>query len=364
MKRYSASARWDTLLVAAVVLTAGVCANAQQAIPPADGVQSNDGAPSDDRVQSDDKAQQAGEPDGPIVRIAPGGEDIDLPNAPITGGIIADEPNRVPAYWIGITGRRVLSPVLRTQLQLAEDLGIVVEGVVPESPAAKAGLSQHDVILRAGEEPVLDMRVLQQVVLQSGSEPIELQLIRMGQEMTVTVVPEKRPAGALAPMGPSARNFSGRIRHPDQLQRLLEELQRRGGFHPDALDGMLRGGQPGMDQMPSDLSVTITREGDGPTKISVKRGGDSWEIAADDPEALEQLPEDIRPFVERMLKGSGGQIAPGQHHFDHGALEGLLPLDQLPEMQFRGGGPSQMLERMEKLEERFQDLQERLEKEQ
>jgi PDZ domain-containing protein len=349
MKSLSSSGRWDTLLVAAVVLTAGVCANAQQTIP------------ATDEVQPENESQSAAEPEGPIVEIMPmpGGLDIDLPNGPITGGAIVDEPNQAPAHWIGLSGRSVLSPVLRTQLQLAEDLGVVVEQVVPDSPAAKADIRRHDVILRAGGEPVLDMRVLQQVVLRSGSEPIELQLIRMGQETTVTVVPEKRPAGALVPRTGQGPNILGRVRSQDQLQRLLEQLQRRGNPHPQGL-----GGLPGMGRMPADLSVSITREGDGPIKVTVKRGGDSWEIVADDPTALEQLPEEIRPFVERMLPGAGSRFDLGLPNFNGGPLDGLLPPKQPPEIQLPDSGSNQMLERMEKLEERFRELQQRLEQEQ
>ena len=37
------------------------------------------------------------------------------------------------------------SEVLRTHLQLAEDMGVVVEDVIADSPAAKAGLRKHDI---------------------------------------------------------------------------------------------------------------------------------------------------------------------------------------------------------------------------
>jgi hypothetical protein len=61
----------------------------------------------------------------------------------------------------------------------------------------------------------------------------------------------------------------------------------------------------------------------------------------DDPGSLNQLPEDLRPFVEQMLHGR-----PNAMNFRRG---------DLPEF-----GDGRLRERLERMERRMQELQERL----
>src|SRR5229473_3240542 len=44
---------------------------------------------------------------------------------------------------------------LRAQLDIPEGVGVVVTGVNQESAAAKAGLLQHDLVLKAGDKAIL-----------------------------------------------------------------------------------------------------------------------------------------------------------------------------------------------------------------
>ena len=54
------------------------------------------------------------------------------------------------------------------------------------------------------------------------------------------------------------------------------------------------------------MSISVQKQNDKPTHITVQRGNDKWEITGDDAEALKKLPDDLRPAVERMLHGGGG----------------------------------------------------------
>ena len=87
---------WDSLLIASVAVIAVVCAQAQQV------------------ALGEDE-----QPNGRIVQISP---DQDA-------GVVVEGEEVVvePKYWIGIQGRSVESEVLRTHLQLAQDMGVVVE---------------------------------------------------------------------------------------------------------------------------------------------------------------------------------------------------------------------------------------------
>jgi len=124
------------------------------------------------------------------------------------------------------------------------------------------------------------------------------------------------------------------------------------------------------------VSVSIQRNNDGPAQITVKQGDQTWQIEGDDEESLKQLPDDVRPFVQRMLNGQNNFQGFGDA-FDFGdlnaELEGLLPRG-LGGFGQRGEGirrrhfnqqelnqqEDQLQKRMEQMEKRLQQLQERL----
>jgi hypothetical protein len=46
------------------------------------------------------------------------------------------------------------------------------------------------------------------------------------------------------------------------------------------------------------MTIIVHKQGEHPTKITVTRGEDSWEVTEQE---LDKLPDDVRPHVERML---------------------------------------------------------------
>ena len=87
--------------------------------------------------------------DGPIVAISPDGGELHADVAHDEG-----QADPEPAYWLGIQGQPLDSAVLRTHLQLADEVGVVVEDVVKDSPAEKAGLRRHDVLIDVNGEQI------------------------------------------------------------------------------------------------------------------------------------------------------------------------------------------------------------------
>lgn len=70
---------------------------------------------------------------------------------------------QAPKPALGVT----ISPVpavLRTQLSVKEGEGVVVEEVLPDTPAARLGLKRHDVILSVNGSPVADARGIRTAV--------------------------------------------------------------------------------------------------------------------------------------------------------------------------------------------------------
>ncbi len=69
--------------------------------------------------------------------------------------------------------------------------------VLPESPAAKAGVKNYDVILEAREKPVGSLKDLRAQVNASGGKKLSLKLLRGAKSWQIPVTPEG--SGARAP---------------------------------------------------------------------------------------------------------------------------------------------------------------------
>jgi membrane-associated protease RseP (regulator of RpoE activity) len=255
---------------------------------------------------------------GRIVRIGPDDDAVTVPTLPPPAQANRPEQPAAPEFWVGILGGPV-TPELRAHVELPEGQGVLVREVRPNSPAAQAGIKVYDIVLRAGETPIREMADLAELVRVEGQRDgqLTLEVVRKGQRETAWVKPEKRPADlALQPEQPAiGGGVEGLpfLNNNPALRQMLEGLM--GGengfefrqFGPGVILGEdgFRGAFRGMPDMPSGVSISVQKEGDQPARATVERGEERWEVRGDDPESLKQLPEDLRPAVERLLRGDG-----------------------------------------------------------
>jgi membrane-associated protease RseP (regulator of RpoE activity) len=100
-----------------------------------------------------------------------------------------DEPVRAgPVAFLGVSA----SPPpreLAAHLSIPRDTGLVVEGVIPDSPAAKAGLQQNDVLTKLGDQILIHPRQLS-VLVANGKEgdSVNVSFIRKGEPKEVNVI--------------------------------------------------------------------------------------------------------------------------------------------------------------------------------
>ena len=111
------------------------------------------------QAQNDERA------DGKVVKIGRADGDAakpDLPPPNDGAGIPVPTPRvPMPKYWIGLLGGSITPDnPLRAHLDLPENQGLIVANVVPDGPAAKAGLKQHDILLRANDTDLHEMQDL------------------------------------------------------------------------------------------------------------------------------------------------------------------------------------------------------------
>lgn len=109
------------------------------------------------------------------------------------------EDGRVVRGWLGI----YMDPVdhdLADKLQFDEPRGVVVESVVQNSPAEKAGIQPRDIILEFDGEVVRDINHLRYTVAAKRvGKPIKIKVLRKGsQEKQLTVKLAERTAEAVA----------------------------------------------------------------------------------------------------------------------------------------------------------------------
>lgn len=85
---------------------------------------------------------------------------------------------------------RPVNEAMRSQLDLG-DRGLLVLSVSDDSPAAKAGIEKHDVLIFADDKELETKKDLEEIVQLAGEEKqsFSLGLIRRGKEITVEVSP-------------------------------------------------------------------------------------------------------------------------------------------------------------------------------
>ena len=200
-----------------------------------------------------------------------------------------------PKQWLGVFCRPV-DEALRTQLELPARQGIVVDGVAPDSPAEKAGLKRHDVLLAVDDKPLADPTELLKLVEDAGVQKLVFKVIRNGEEQTVEVTL------ALRPEHPEGEAFQLPRQNLDPIRLWVDRLNdpTHGAIHLRGFGPAVMFGQREMPKLPDGVSIQINKTGQEPAKIVVARGEEKWELT-DNPEQLAKLPDDLRPAVEAML---------------------------------------------------------------
>ena len=101
----------------------------------------------------------------------------------------------VGKYMLGVHCKPV-SPALRYHLGLSDDVGLMVESVTKNSPAAAAGIQKHDVLLYANQTGLSTVDDLVNAIDKAGGEglPVSLNLLSKGKEVGAELEPIERPA--------------------------------------------------------------------------------------------------------------------------------------------------------------------------
>ncbi len=104
-------------------------------------------------------------------------------------------------FMIGVNCKRV-SELLASQLGLEPNTGLVVQSVSNDSPAAKAGIQKHDILMFVEDRELSKISDLNEVVDKAGKEKagVSLTIIRGGKEIGIDVGVVERPEQANNPI--------------------------------------------------------------------------------------------------------------------------------------------------------------------
>jgi peptidoglycan hydrolase CwlO-like protein len=96
-------------------------------------------------------------------------------------------------FMLGVSCAPV-ADALRSQMNLEEGVGLVVESVFDDTAAKKAGIREHDVLVRAGEKKLQGPEDLVEAVQAAGQEnnKLNVTLLRGGKEKSIEVTPTER----------------------------------------------------------------------------------------------------------------------------------------------------------------------------
>jgi serine protease Do len=162
------------------------------------------------------------------------------PHPPPPGG--HEKAPKVPVIVLGVETSQVPT-VVSEQLGLSKGLGLVVEYVVPDSPAAVAGIQQNDILKMLNDQILIEPSQLRKL-LQTFSDgaDVTLTVLRKGQEQKVTVKLTKKERPQRHSWAPGDKHeahwdFDDTGDLGEQMQGLKEQLQEQLG----AQRGMIRG---------------------------------------------------------------------------------------------------------------------------
>jgi len=106
------------------------------------------------------------------------------------------DTGRVVRPYVGVS-YQMLTPQLASYYKVSQQQGAYITGVMPNTPAAKAGLQAQDVIIAVDDRPLGDNYSLFTALLHyKPGDNVTLKIMRGGKEQTLTVALTERPSEA------------------------------------------------------------------------------------------------------------------------------------------------------------------------
>lgn len=153
-------------------------------------------------------------------------------------------PLRRPAF-LGVQ-MLPLTPDIQQRLKIEAAAGVVVVDVLPNSPAAKAGLKRDDVVTAIDNQPVKDPMELRNAIQTAGpGKEVTLQVLRGTEKVSVKATlgqpsfgmfqPQGEglmPAGGFGPIGDTNRRIQELEQRLEEVQKRIDALEKKSNHGP------------------------------------------------------------------------------------------------------------------------------------
>ncbi len=265
------------------------------------------------------------------------------------------QPAAAESAYLGVATSDV-PDLLAAHLGLKPGEGIVVQGVMPDGPAAKAGIAKHDVITRLAGQPVASAEDLSAKVREHRpGEVVRLNVIREGKASETDVTLGSRPAEVAGirpePLGDLnlqglPKELADRVRGviegnlgamewqpgdagafeaPPQMEDAMRQMKERmekamqGLAIPKTPDGLAAEGQHAATIRLMDEQGSIElKSTDGSKEVTIrdKENHITWTGPWDTEQDRAAAPADVRQRVERLnldtrIQGNGIHLRGG-----------------------------------------------------
>ncbi len=252
------------------------------------------------------------------------------------GGAKAPDGPWKPHAFLGVELGAV-EPALAMQLGIDEGTGALVNMVIEDSPADKAGIEKHDVIVRIDDNDVKGpVDLSESIRKRKKDDKVKIELIRAGKTTEVqATLSEKAPLESgrfrdilkrySLPLIPRMRVFKA---HPDDSDFVIQletddgtgdkRLEHRFTFRSDksadiqapgvSMSGKIKPDASVREKriivIKTDKDVTTVRDEDGQRFVSVKDAQENviFEGAINSEADLRKLPAEVRERLDRIKK--------------------------------------------------------------
>jgi len=140
-------------------------------------------------------------------------------------------PERTGAF-LGVQ-TQPLTPQIKEKLNVTTDAGVVVTEVLPDTPAAKAGLKRDDIIVSFAGKAVSNPKELRDAVHAAGvGKDVSLSIMRGREKKELHVRLEESPVDGLSIFptpfdGKLAPSILEAVERASHLERRVQELEKR-----------------------------------------------------------------------------------------------------------------------------------------